>query len=79
MKYADKIGAKFTTVIGDDDIRANVAKVKNMQTGEITEIAIDDFGDTFMELSLQSAANDLQNIADGSETIDLSKFLGGLV
>ena len=79
MKCADKIGAKFTTVIGDDDIRANVAKVKNMQTGEITEIAIDDFGDTFMELSLQSAANDLQNIADGSETIDLSKFLGGLV
>ena len=79
MKYADKIGAKFTTVIGDDDIKANVAKVKNMQTGEITEIAIDDFGDTFMELSLQSAASDLQNIVNGSESIDLSKFLGGLV
>ena len=79
MKYADKIGAKFTTVIGDDDIKANVARVKNMQTGEVTEIAIDDFGDAFMELSLQSAASDLQDIVNGSESIDLSKFLGGLV
>lgn len=79
MKYADKIGARFTTVIGEDDIKANVAKVKNMQTGEITELAIDDFADTFMELSLQNAANDLQDLVSNSEAIDLSKFLGGIM
>lgn len=79
MKYADKIGARFTTVIGEDDIKANVARVKNMQTGEITELAIDDFADTFMELSLQNAANDLQDLVSNSEAIDLSKFLGGIM
>ena len=79
MKYADKIGARFTTVIGEDDIKANMAKVKNMQTGEITELAIDNFADTFMELSLQNAANDLQDLVSNSEAIDLSKFLGGIM
>ncbi|MEE1065383.1 MAG: histidine--tRNA ligase [Acutalibacteraceae bacterium] len=79
MKYADKIGARFTTVIGEDDIKANIAKVKNMQTGEVTELAIDDFADTFMELSLQNAANDLQDLVSNSEAIDLSKFLGGIM
>ena len=79
MKYADKIGARFTTVIGEDDIKANVAKVKNMQTGEVTELAIDELADTFMELSLQNAANDLQDLVSNSEAIDLSKFLGGIM
>ncbi len=79
MKYADKIGARFTVVIGDDDIAANVARVKNMQTGELTELSFDDFADTFMELSLQSAAGQLEDLVSGSETIDLSKFLGGLM
>ncbi len=79
MKYADKIGSRFTTVIGEDDIAANAARVKNMQTGEVTELSLDDFADTFMELSLQSAAGQLENLVSGSETIDLSKFLGGLM
>jgi histidyl-tRNA synthetase len=34
MKYADKIGAKFTAVIGDDELTNNEVTVKNMQTGE---------------------------------------------
>ncbi len=79
MKYADKIGAKFTTVIGDDDIAANAARVKNMQTGDVTELSLDNFADTFTELSLQSAASQLEDLVSGSETIDLSKFLGGLI
>ena len=79
MKYADKIGAKFTTVIGEDDIKANVARVKNMQTGDVTEIALDEFADTFMELSLRCAADDLQDMVSNSEAIDISKFLGGIM
>lgn len=79
MKYADKIGARFTTVLGDDDIEANIAKIKNMDNGETQEISLDDFADTFMEISLQTAAAELQEIASGDTDIDLSKFLGGLV
>lgn len=79
MKYADKIGARYTTIIGDDDLEANVARVKNMDTGETSEISLDDFADSFMDLSLQNAAAELQDIASGETNVDLSKFLGGLI
>ncbi len=41
MKYADKIGAKFSMVIGDDELAAGKAKVKNMATGETAEVELD--------------------------------------
>ena len=34
MKYADKIGARYTMVIGDDELAAGTVNLKNMQTGE---------------------------------------------
>jgi len=40
MKYADKIGAKFTIVLGDDEINNKSARIKNMETGEQTEIEL---------------------------------------
>ena len=42
MKYADKIGAKFTLVLGDDEIAAGRGTLKNMQTGEKTELSLRD-------------------------------------
>ena len=80
MKFADKIGARFTTIIGDDDLTAGVAKVKNMESGETQEISLDSFSDDFMEYSLQSAAMKLQGTAaEDMDNIDLSKILGGLI
>ncbi len=38
MKYANKLDAKFSIVIGDDDIEKGMACIKNMQTGESTEV-----------------------------------------
>ena len=53
MKYADKIGAKFSMVLGDNEIEKGVAVVKNMASGEQTELALDDsFTDKFMVLQL---------------------------
>lgn len=40
MKYADKIGAKFTTVIGDDELAKGSCQLRNMANGETTEVAI---------------------------------------
>ena len=57
MKYADKIGAKFSMVIGDDDISANAAKVKNMSSGEQFEVPLDDnaeFLNSFLEKYLEN-------------------------
>lgn len=48
MKYADKLGAKFTMVVGDNELSAGVAKIKNMQTGETKDIGLgEDFFQNF--------------------------------
>ncbi len=42
MKYANKIGAKYTTALGDNEIESGKCMLKNMETGESTEIEIKD-------------------------------------
>ena len=38
MKYADKIGAKFTLVLGDNEVESGKATLKNMSNSETQEI-----------------------------------------
>ena len=38
MKYADKTGAKYTVVIGDDEVNNDKYTLKNMQNGETCEL-----------------------------------------
>jgi histidyl-tRNA synthetase len=40
MKYANKIGARYTIVIGDDELNAGKAKLKRMSDGELFECDI---------------------------------------
>ncbi len=41
MKQADRLGAKFTIVIGDQELEKNKIDVKNMTTGESETIELD--------------------------------------
>jgi histidyl-tRNA synthetase len=50
MKFADKIGAKFSVVIGDNEIAENKAELKNMSKGEKTEISLDNFSAEFINV-----------------------------
>ncbi len=43
MKYANKIGAKYTLIIGDSEIEAGRAQLRNMENGEQTEVELDSF------------------------------------
>jgi histidyl-tRNA synthetase len=43
MKYANKIGAEYTLIIGDSEIESGKAQLRNMQNGEQTEISLDSF------------------------------------
>ncbi len=61
MKYADKIGALFTLVLGDNELENNKANLKNMQTGESVEINLDRLSD---ELFAAINKNALENLAD---------------
>ena len=55
MKYADKIGARFSMVIGDNELLENKANVKNMTTGEQTELSLDEsFAEKFSALVLEA-------------------------
>ena len=40
MKYANKIGARFSAIIGDDEVANDKVSVKNMETGEVSEIKL---------------------------------------
>ena len=42
MKYANKIGAKYSVVIGENEIKENKITVKHMETGEQAELQIEE-------------------------------------
>jgi histidyl-tRNA synthetase len=42
MKYADKLPADYTVVIGDNELDVNSAQLKNMKTGTQTAVSLDE-------------------------------------
>lgn len=42
MKYANKLNAAHTIIIGENELETNRGRIKNMETGEQTEIALDE-------------------------------------
>ena len=42
MKYAGKINARFTMILGENELSENAATMKNMETGETTKVALDE-------------------------------------
>ena len=42
MKYANKISAKYSVVIGDDEIKNNVVNLKNMDSGDEEKVILND-------------------------------------
>ncbi len=41
MKYADKINAQYSLVLGDNELQIGAASLKNMTTGEQTDVSLD--------------------------------------
>ncbi|MEZ3421003.1 MAG: histidine--tRNA ligase [Eubacterium sp.] len=60
MKYADKLSSKFTIVIGDNEVEAGIAKLKNMESGEETEIALATFVSGYYNITLSDQLADLE-------------------
>lgn len=74
MKYADKIGAKYSMVIGDNELAEGRAKVKNMSTGETADLDLN--GD----LSKFFYDQELSELVGALETGDLPpEALSGLL
>lgn len=73
MKYADKNGARFTVVLGDEEIAGGIAKLKNMESGESTEIPLETFVTAFYNISL---SDQLADIEIGADKLDFNTFFG---
>ena len=43
MKYANKLGAAYVLIIGDEEIARGTAQLRNMSDGSQTEVALDSF------------------------------------
>lgn len=52
MKYADKLGCRYSVVLGDNEIQNGEAAVKNMETGEQTQVKLDKLRDFFNERNI---------------------------
>ncbi|MGN1305936.1 MAG: histidine--tRNA ligase [Oscillospiraceae bacterium] len=62
MKYADKLGADFTMVLGSNELESGKAQLKNMETGEKVDISL---GDSFLDdFSNISVANMFSGVLD---------------
>ena len=76
MKYADKIGAAYTVVLGDAELESRRVNLKNMRDGTQTELDLDDFVGAFQSIVLREALAALDT-SDLDEA-DISTILGGV-
>ena len=75
MKYADKIGALYTMVIGTNELESGKAVLKNMTDGTTEEIELDGFTDKFQSVVIKQAMSGFESL--GLEGIDINDILGG--
>lgn len=74
MKYADKLGAKFNVVIGDNEVENKVVSIKDMATGDSSEINLDTFVNGFYSVSMESQLKDLEI---NGEAFDFNSLFSG--
>lgn len=55
MKFANKIGAAYTVVLGDSEVENGKAMLKNMADGEETEIELDCLSDELMRITINDS------------------------
>ena len=59
MKYADKLGAKLSMVIGDDEVSSCKAKLKDMGDGETKEVEFKDLPEAVYQKHLKDLADEV--------------------
>ncbi|MBQ6878072.1 MAG: histidine--tRNA ligase [Oscillospiraceae bacterium] len=64
MKYADKIGAKLSCIIGDSELEAGKVKIKNMGDGSSEEVELDELIEYVYEVGLGDVYSALQGVIE---------------
>lgn len=57
MKYAGKLGARYSTVLGDNELQGGSCTVKNMEDGTEHTVRLDGFTESIYQLLLEGVYN----------------------
>lgn len=77
MKYADKIGAEYSIVLGDEEISKGIVVVKGMKYKSETETKLDEIADTLLRLKTDRDLAKITREFDLSlKDLDLQGLLG---
>lgn len=57
MKLANKLGANYSVVLGENELNEGKASLKNMSTKETTDISLEDFTDEFSHTLIKNAVD----------------------
>ncbi|MCR4616441.1 MAG: histidine--tRNA ligase [Clostridiales bacterium] len=71
MKFADKMKARYTVVIGDNELESGKVIVKKMSTGETEETSLETLAEDFMSISIRQSMDEIGTALDG---IDINGF-----
>ncbi len=52
LDYANKMGIRFVLIIGDDELKTGIATVKDMESGEQTQVKLSELQDHFKNLEI---------------------------
>ena len=78
MKYANKIGAKYSLVLGDNELATGKAMLKDMETGAQTEVELEKLADRLYDVTLAGQLDKLtQQVAGEGSLQSLKTLLGG--
>ena len=81
MKYADKLGARYTLVLGDSEVDSGTVTVKDMRGKESFEMKLETLAEDFMNFTVQQSVKEMQEsfgAEEGLENFDFSSLTGGL-
>lgn len=75
MKFANKIGAAYTVVLGDSEVENGKAMLKNMSNGEESEIELDSLADELMRITINDSLKDFTAEGIDIEGFDINKLM----
>lgn len=80
MKFANKIGAQFVAVIGDNELTSNKVNLKYMADGSTQEVTLDQLAEEFDAIAIQKSVALLSEQLGGEDMltgVDLSELANG--
>ena len=77
MKYANKIGASYVLVLGDNELETKEIKLKKMADGKEHEMNLDTFADSFQSIVIKDAMAGFESLGFELDNETAAALFGG--